>query len=103
MELQSVRETAEAIAQQAGAILMQYFDKPHQQQFKKTPIDIVTEADTASEAMIVAALREHFPDHHIVGEEGGGMGAPAGRRLLLVCRSTRRGPAIMPATSRFSR
>ncbi len=77
MELQPLRATAEAIAQQAGAILMHYFDKPHQQQVKKTPIDIVTEADTASEAMIVAALREHFPDHHIVGEEGGGMGAPA--------------------------
>jgi myo-inositol-1(or 4)-monophosphatase len=77
MELQSVRETAAAIARDAGAVLMRTFDQPHQQRTKNTSIDMVTEGDTASEALIVAALTRHFPDHHIVGEEGGGMGAPA--------------------------
>src|SRR6266540_425735 len=77
MEHQTVRDITATIARQAGAVLMRTFDQPHQQRTKNTPIDIVTEADTASEALIVAALTQHFPDHHIVGEEGGGMGAPA--------------------------
>ncbi|MCB9451292.1 MAG: inositol monophosphatase [Anaerolineaceae bacterium] len=77
MQLKLIQETTEAIARQAGAILLHYFDQPHQENTKMTNIDMVTEADTAAEAVIVAALREAFPDHHIVGEEGGGMGAPA--------------------------
>src|SRR5690606_14541959 len=38
-------------------------------------VDVVTEADSASEALIVERLQAEFPDHHIVGEEGGGQGA----------------------------
>lgn len=38
----------------------------------KSRADLVTEWDLASEGLIVAALREHFPDHAIVAEEGGG-------------------------------
>ncbi len=43
---------------------------------KSSRIDIVTAADTEAEAAIVAALLARFPGHHIVGEEGGGQGAP---------------------------
>ena len=35
-------------------------------------MDIVTESDRRSEALIVARLRKHYPDHGIVAEEGGG-------------------------------
>lgn len=77
MDLNAVQATAEAIARQAGDVLLHYFNRPHQENTKNTVIDIVTEADPASEAVIVAALQAAFPDHHIVGEEGGGMGAPA--------------------------
>jgi myo-inositol-1(or 4)-monophosphatase len=77
MDLQAARATAAGIARQAGAELMRYFDQPHQETMKKSPVDIVTEGDKASEAVIVAALQAAFPGHHIVGEEGGGMGAPA--------------------------
>jgi len=78
MNLQAIRATATLIARHAGAVLMNLFDQPHQQRTKKTLTDIVTEGDTASEAVIVAALQEQFPDHHIVSEEGGGhSSAPA--------------------------
>jgi myo-inositol-1(or 4)-monophosphatase len=77
MDLNAVRQTAADIAQGAGAVLMSFFDQPHRQDTKSTPTDIVTEGDIASEAHIVAALTQAFPDHHIVGEEGGGMGMPA--------------------------
>lgn len=55
---------------------MQYFRHPLAMNAKSDVVDIVTEADHASEKFIVEALTKHFPTHHIVGEEGGGMGAP---------------------------
>ena len=72
IDLQAVRDVATTIAHEAGAVLMDKFDQPHQQRTKRTVTDIVTEGDTASEAVILAALRQHFPDHHVVSEEGGG-------------------------------
>lgn len=77
MDLQAVRRLTEDIAREAGAIIMQHYDQPHQERVKSLAIDITTEADTAAEAVIVARLQAAFPDHHIIGEEGGGMGAPA--------------------------
>ena len=38
----------------------------------KGEFDLVTEADRSSERLIVERLREHFPSHAIVAEEGGG-------------------------------
>ena len=38
---------------------------------KKGPIDLVTDADLASEAEIVRTIREVYPDHTIVAEESG--------------------------------
>lgn len=40
----------------------------------KGEIDLVTEADRRSEELIVGRLRETFPDHSIIAEEGGGDG-----------------------------
>lgn len=72
MNLNDIRRTAVAIALDAGAGLMPYFDQPHEETTKHHYNDIVTEGDKASEAIIVPALRDAFPDHHIVSEEGGG-------------------------------
>ncbi len=72
IDLQATRALATLIAREAGLVLMKNFDQPHQQNTKKTAIDIVTEGDIASEAVVIAALQQHFPDHHIVSEEGGG-------------------------------
>ena len=73
-DLHAALDTAEAIARQAGALLLEYYERPRQANHKHTLIDLVTEADTASEALVVGALRSAFPDHHIHGEEGGGYG-----------------------------
>lgn len=77
MDLMAVRGIASEIARSAGAALMQTFDQPHQQRTKRSYNDIVTEGDKASEAIIVAGLTQHFPDHHIITEESGSLGAPA--------------------------
>jgi len=64
------------IALGAGNILLEGFEKPHEHTTKTGSIDIATEADKAAEEYIVGELLKHFSDHHIVGEEGGGQGAP---------------------------
>ncbi len=66
-----------AIARGAGEIILRHFAAPVPTTSKSSRIDIVTAADTETEAYIVRELLSRFPDHHIVGEEGGGQGAPA--------------------------
>jgi myo-inositol-1(or 4)-monophosphatase len=66
-----------AILRGAGEIIMRHFAAPIPTTLKSSRIDIVTAADTEAEAYIVHELLARFPDHHIVGEEGGGQGAPA--------------------------
>lgn len=71
-------DAAISIAREAGAMLRREFDRPKQISYKGE-VDIVTESDRRSEALIVDHLRKHFPDHAIVAEEGG-RGAAAGAK-----------------------
>ncbi|NWF70100.1 MAG: inositol monophosphatase [Chloroflexi bacterium] len=76
MDLQAMRRTATAIAREAGEVVMQYFDSPQEMQSKQGNVfDVVTEADRASEQVIVTKLHAAFPDHRIIGEEGSSVGA----------------------------
>jgi myo-inositol-1(or 4)-monophosphatase len=59
----------EAIAREAGALLMGYFKRRVAIEYKGD-VDLVTEADRASERLIVERLQAHWPEHGIVGEEG---------------------------------
>ncbi len=67
----SYLETAADIAREAGALLSGFFEKRVAFELKGES-DLVTEADRASERLIVERLRTHFPTHNIVAEEGGG-------------------------------
>ncbi|MDQ2833845.1 MAG: inositol monophosphatase [Acidobacteriota bacterium] len=60
---------AEGIARQAGALLRGFYAKGVTTEYKGD-VDLVTEADRASEAMIVEKLKEAFPSHGVYGEEG---------------------------------
>lgn len=78
MQLEQVLTTVTDIARGAGEIIMRHFAAPIPIAARKsTRSDVVTAADTEAEAYIVGELLKHFPGHHIVGEEGGGRGAPA--------------------------
>ncbi|HEV2490448.1 MAG TPA: inositol monophosphatase family protein [Candidatus Acidoferrales bacterium] len=66
-------------AREAGETLVTEFDRPQKLSYKGE-VDIVTEADRKSEALIVERLRSHFPGHAILGEEGGASGAAATAR-----------------------
>ena len=69
--MNSFLEVAVETAREAGAILLQEFDRPVKISYKGE-VDIVTQADKRSEQAIVTRLRTHFPKHAIVAEEGGG-------------------------------
>jgi myo-inositol-1(or 4)-monophosphatase len=64
-------ETAVEIAREAGALLANYLERRPAFELKGE-FDLVTEADRASEKLVVERLRTHYPSHAIVAEEGGG-------------------------------
>jgi myo-inositol-1(or 4)-monophosphatase len=71
-------EIAIEAAREAGTVLRAEFDRPKQISYKGE-VDLVTESDKRSEALIVSKIRNHFPQHDIVAEEGS-RGAGAGAR-----------------------
>src|SRR5229473_1941242 len=72
-------ETAVEIAREAGGLLATLFERrvPFE---TKGEYDLVTEADRASERLIVQRLTTQFPSHAIVAEEGGGHESVSGFR-----------------------
>jgi len=66
------QDVAIAAARRAGGTLRTYLERGVEAHTKNTSIDLVTEADKASEALIVASLAQAFPHHHVMSEEGGG-------------------------------
>ena len=75
MDKQAILTEASRIAQQTGVILRTKFAQPIVQTTKASEIDIVTEADKEAEIFISRELLRLYPEHHLVGEEGGGQGA----------------------------
>jgi myo-inositol-1(or 4)-monophosphatase len=59
-----------AIAREAGALLMQYFQQGLKIEYKGDA-DLVTAADRASETLIRQRITEQFPGHDVLGEEQG--------------------------------
>lgn len=58
------------LAYRAGAILQAGQERDRSVTFKRQA-DLVTDIDKASEALIVSAIRERYPSHAILAEEGG--------------------------------
>lgn len=62
----------EALARGAGKILRAGYQKQNPIDHKGT-IDLVTEVDRQSEAYLLEAIAEKFPEHRVVAEETGGL------------------------------
>jgi myo-inositol-1(or 4)-monophosphatase len=75
-------EVAIETAVEAGGILLSEFDKPVKISYKGE-VDLVTQADRRSEEAIVGRLRNYFPAHTILAEEGGGQEADARYRWIV--------------------
>ncbi len=63
-----VHRTSE-IAREAGALLLPFFKRRIGFEYKGD-VDLVTEADRASEKLIVSRIKAEWPSHDIMGEEG---------------------------------
>jgi len=60
----------EALAREAGRLLMTRYRQPHDIRFKGA-VDLVTEADHLAEDYLMGYLAEHHPTHRIITEESG--------------------------------
>lgn len=80
----ALRQTAEAAARAGGAVLRARFGGPLRIE-RKGEIDLVTDADRASEAAVLGLLRERHPEHAILAEESGASGhaSPTGLRWIV--------------------
>ena len=67
--LDDILTVANQAASTAGPILMSHFGQLKQVRHKG-PVDLVSEADLASEQAIVDIIRARFPSHSIIAEEG---------------------------------
>lgn len=74
--LDKVAQTGRQAALAAGAVLRQNYYKPHQITMKGV-IDPVTESDLQSQEMIMALIRQRFPEHGFLAEETLGEAAPS--------------------------
>ncbi len=73
--LEQVARAGRQAALAAGAVLRQNYYQPHQITLKGA-IDPVTESDFQSQEMIIALIRQQFPDHDFLAEEATGDVAP---------------------------
>jgi myo-inositol-1(or 4)-monophosphatase len=73
-ELEHARLVAEGVAHEAGAVLLDGWGTRPQVEFKSEDINLVTEFDRRSEALVVSRLVAAFPTDTIVGEEGSEVG-----------------------------
>ncbi len=76
------RKFIEATALEAGALLKDRIDHRHTIHYKGE-INLVTEADQLSEALIVERIRASFPDHGILAEESPEMSKSSGIRWII--------------------
>ncbi|MDZ4717433.1 MAG: inositol monophosphatase family protein [Roseiflexaceae bacterium] len=63
---------AVTVARRAGALLLDGLAQRPAVELK-SPFEVVTAIDRASEALIVRAIADQFPDHAVLAEEGGGI------------------------------
>lgn len=72
-EFEVIQKAAQALADASGPTILKHFRK-HPAVMNKAGdagFDPVTAADRSAEKIIVKRLKEHFPDHGVVGEEFG--------------------------------
>ncbi len=76
--------TAVAAARTGAEVAARYFRSTDLEVRRKGANDFVTRADQESEAAILAVIRERFPDHRILAEEGSGAGEGHGEYEWLI-------------------
>lgn len=70
--LDDLEQVMVSAVRQAGAIMLSHSGRRIAVEFKRSWSDLVTEVDRAAEEAVRSLIRASFPDHGLVGEEGGG-------------------------------
>lgn len=83
-QLQILLDIATEAAMAAGVVLQNYLGKLEEIEEKGRPGDLVTAADKAAEAEILAVLRRHVPEHQILAEESGQLGDKSSEYLWAI-------------------
>lgn len=65
------KEVAVLSAKEAGKTILEISERGFTSRMKGNPHDIITEADTKAEEIVVGMIRKHFPRHSILSEEMG--------------------------------
>ena len=73
-----------AAAHAGAGVVSRYFRSGDLEVRRKGENDFVTRADRESEAAVISAIRERFPDHRVLAEEGGGAGLGHGEHEWLI-------------------
>lgn len=81
-DVDTLRADAEEAARRAARILAERFEGDRTIEFKGG-IDLVTDADKASEAALIEFLKERHPDHAVLAEESGYTPGAGGHRWIL--------------------
>jgi len=66
--MKQLKAFAVDLARKSGALLKEKFTQKHQIQYKGE-INLITEADQMSEALIIEEINRNYPDHGILSEE----------------------------------
>ncbi len=82
MNSDEIKRTAIAAAYKGSKIISGYFGRFFQIN-KKGAIDLVTQADLASERLIIKTIRSKFPDHMILAEESGFTGGTSKYKWII--------------------
>lgn len=83
-ELTVLLAAARTIAEEAGRTVMEGFRRPITVK-KKGGIDLVTDRDLASEALIRARMAAAFPDHGVIAEEGEAEASARSKEYVWYC------------------
>ncbi|MGD2063073.1 MAG: inositol monophosphatase family protein [Nitrospirota bacterium] len=76
-------EAAVTIARAAGEVLLDYQRRGFKVATKGHRIDLITDADRASEALVVEELMRRYPDDSILAEESGARDGARDRRWII--------------------
>ena len=83
-EVATLRDAATEAATLGSEVVRSALDEPVEVEMKMSTSDLVTKTDKATEDEILGFLRARYPDHMILGEEGGYTGNPSSDFLWCV-------------------
>ena len=81
MDMERIKRVGTAAAVSGGKVLQEHFGRLRSVR-KKGVIDLVTEADIQSEAVIIDTIAHAYPHHAILAEESGAHDGSGGRWII---------------------